>query len=692
MHDWLVLIEPWAEAWSANLWRATWQGTIALGVAWGIARTCTFLSPRIVCWIWRAACLKVLVALFWVQPVSLAVLPPQPPATVSVPTEFLNTAPSGTMLVESDAETNARSRAANEPSTIAVSVASLFVLAWAACFCWRVTVSARQWNSLRQLRRSAASTSNAALKDLLRLEAERLGFGPPPSLGISPKAQGPLLTGIWRPMVMLPARIEEMFGERELRIMLAHELAHLKRRDLAWNWLPTIVGWLLFFHPLVWLMTRSWCEAQEAACDELLIQKQVTGPADYGRLLVKLAQQLPREPRATLAAAGVLGAYRNLERRIQGMARVKPFSLGRLLAAGTLLTVVALPASVPWQLVAQETPRSTSDAERAKSDSLLIADGLDGEAIQNPATPLPGKIYCRAWLEFKNDSDAVEKYFGEIAIDPNSGEWEKIGAFGSSFQISPDGKRYLYSTDRQPPDGSKTYISDIWVTDAEDGTPVRIAEDAIGPLWSPDGKEVLYLKGKISEDTGWRGSAWRYDLETKQAKKLPVPETDEVDDWSRQGNWLVTTSDRHPPHGSGYQLYVMHPDGTGERRLTEGALNCYPKFSPDGKRVVYKRSADLGSLWVVDIDGSNRKQVMIENADGSETPEHARWSPDGKWLVVKVFNWQTRTTDDGKKEKFLSGGEGNDRIAILLPDGTNRRVLQLKGVLKTSWIGDLQWY
>ncbi len=691
MHDWLVLIEPWADVWAADLWRATWQGTVAFGLAGGIARTCGFLSPRVVCWIWRAACLKVLATLFWVQPLSLAVLPPQPPVAAAGPSEFASPPGPGRVLVKSAAERLAPPTVLSEPSTGAVSAASLLVLAWLAGCCWHVTLSARQWNSLRRLRRSAAPTSIEFLAGLLHDEAKRLGISRRPRIGISPNADGPLLTGIWRPLVVLPTRIEEMFCERELRIMLAHELGHLKRHDLAWNWLPTIVGWLLFFHPLVWLMTRSWCEAQEAACDELLIQKQVTGPADYGRLLVKLAQQLPREPRSTLAAAGVLGAYRNLERRIQGMAHVKPFSFGRLFVAATLLAIVALPASVPWQLVAQEANRPSSRPEGGNSVSFLIADDQDGQATQQSAT-LPGKIYCRALLEFKNDSDAVEKYFGVIAIDPNSGDWEKIGEFGSRFQISPDGKRYLYSTDRQPPDGSKTHISDIWVTDAEGGTPVRIAEDAICPLWSPDGKKVLYFKGKDSEDTGWRGPTWLYDLETKQAKKLPVPETDEVDDWSREGNWLVTVSDRHTPHGSGYQLYVMHPDGTGERRLTEGELNCYPKFSHDGKHIVYKRSADLGSLWVVDIDGSNRKQVMIENADGSDTPERADWSPDGKWLVAKVFNWQTRTTDDGKMEKFVSGGDGKDRIAILLPDGTNRRVLQLKGVLKTNWIGDLQWY
>ena len=362
------------------------------------------------------------------------------------------------------------------------------------------------------------------------------------------------------------------------------------------------------------------------------------------------------------------------------MASVKPFSFGRLLVSATLLTLVALPASVPWRLVAQETIRSTSDAGRGHAKSFLIAGGEDGKPNQQSSPAQPGTIYCTANLEFKNEAGAVEKYNGVIAINPNTGDWKKIGEFGPRFQISPDGTRYLYT--RQPPNAYRTHNSnwDVWLAVANGGTPVRIAEDAACPHWSPDGKKVLYFKGKESKDGGVHGPTWLFDLETKEAKQLPVPETDEVDDWSREGNWLVTVSDRHTRNGSGYQLYVMHPDGTDERRLTEGALNCYPKFSPDGKRVVYQRWADLGSIWAVDIDGSNRKQLMIENADGSESPDTASWSPDGKWLAVKVFNWQTRTTDDGKKEKYLSDGDGKDHIVILAPDGTNRRVLELTRV------------
>ncbi len=294
MNELLHSLEPWASAWLANLWWASWQGGLAIVAAWAISRWWKSLSPRVMCWIWRATCIKMLATLVCVQLVSLAVLPPEPPAAVIVPNEFATLAATGPMLMEPAAENLARPTVAGESSTSVVSIASLLVLAWAAGFCWRVTVSARQWNSLRRLRRSAAPTSVAFLRDLFHEEATRLGISRRPWLGISPAADGPLLTGVWRPMVVLPTRIEELFGERELRIMLAHELVHLKRHDLAWNWLPTIVGWLFFFHPLVWLMTRRWCEAQEAACDEMLIQSQVTRPADYGRLLVKLTRGLPR--------------------------------------------------------------------------------------------------------------------------------------------------------------------------------------------------------------------------------------------------------------------------------------------------------------------------------------------------------------------------------------------------------------
>jgi hypothetical protein len=43
MSNILSVVEPWAESWTTNLWRASWQGAILIVIAWGVARWCSFL-------------------------------------------------------------------------------------------------------------------------------------------------------------------------------------------------------------------------------------------------------------------------------------------------------------------------------------------------------------------------------------------------------------------------------------------------------------------------------------------------------------------------------------------------------------------------------------------------------------------------------------------------------------------------
>ena len=74
------MIPAWnqfADVWAGGAVRASWQGGLAIVIAWAVQRLWTSLSPRVVCWIWRLACLKLLISLVWSQPVPLAILPAQ---------------------------------------------------------------------------------------------------------------------------------------------------------------------------------------------------------------------------------------------------------------------------------------------------------------------------------------------------------------------------------------------------------------------------------------------------------------------------------------------------------------------------------------------------------------------------------------------------------------------------------------
>jgi len=291
-----------------------------------------------------------------------------------------------------------------------------------------------------------------------------------------------------------------------------------------------------------------------------------------------------------------------------------------------------------------------------------------------------GKIYLYADLKTgMGDEDSTK---GVFAVDPETGSWNKIVDFQGDIRVSRDGRMLSLSwpvKDFGDPG--------VWVIDAKgEGEKRRVADFGGVTSWSPDGKHLIVTKwlGKPSDDE-MRHEVWRFNADGSGGTKLPIPGTDEVDDWSPDGQWLVTVSDRHPPHGSGYQLYVMHPDASEQRRLTEGGgLNVYPRFSPDSRRIAYlHQERGQNSLWVVNIDGTGRHRIVQEENDIS--PDHLCWSPDGKSLAYSIRDWSR----DENGKKFLSVDiDSNPRIAIIDDEGKNPRPLNLP---RGKWIGAFDW-
>jgi Tol biopolymer transport system component len=286
-----------------------------------------------------------------------------------------------------------------------------------------------------------------------------------------------------------------------------------------------------------------------------------------------------------------------------------------------------------------------------------------------------GRIYVSCTLQYKPEGkNEEETHHGMIiAIDPDTSKWQKITDDGHAVRVSPDRQTLVFARDHE-----------IWNCDTG-GTnnPSKISDKVGGgrPIWSPDGKHLVATKQenldkdneKDRKTPAWRDETWRIDAHGSNAVKLPIPDTDSVEDWSPDARWFVTCSDRHPPYGHGYQLYLMKTDGTQQLRLTQGGLNCYAKFSPDGRRIVYthQTAKEGNSIWVVDVDGKNAHEIIKE--EGLASPDSAFWSPDGKQLAVMLFDWEV----DEKGKKFVSAvKDANYRIAIMDADGKNRRELK----------------
>ncbi len=200
-----------------------------------------------------------------------------------------------------------------------------------------------------------------------------------------------------------------------------------------------------------------------------------------------------------------------------------------------------------------------------------------------------------------------------LAFDPATADHLEVFA-GCDIRprISPDGRAVAYTRD-----GS------VWVRDLKDGTPRQILDldgAAFGtPLvWSPDGSQLVVSLGRRDEERDhWRFTTFRVNADGSGKTELKIPPEDGVNDWSSDGRWLLTTSSRGAKIG--WQLYVMRPNGTDQRQITEGGNPFYTRFSPDGRSVLYSdgTTEERRGIWVVDLEGLARRRVLPDRKGGS---------------------------------------------------------------------------
>ena len=164
----------------------------------------------------------------------------------------------------------------------------------------------------------------------------------------------PMACGVLRPAVMMPVEADAWPADR-LRIVLLHELAHVKRHDCLTHLVAQLACALHWFNPLAWIAARHIRMERERACDDLVLAAGTRGP-DYADQLLEIARVMRsgRYP-ALLAGASLAMAHRSqLEGRLMAILdpRVPRSGLTRLrTAAATMVccaAVVPLAALQPW--------------------------------------------------------------------------------------------------------------------------------------------------------------------------------------------------------------------------------------------------------------------------------------------------------------------------------------------------------
>jgi bla regulator protein BlaR1 len=301
--------------------------------------------------------------------------------------------------------------AATSPSPMpfrkSVSWSQLAAVIWMAGVVVLFLRRAAMMAQLHSRQRHWLEINDAAVQSMLRSCSRDLRLRRAVALYTAPDNLGPATCGIFRPRIVFPQSLISRLSSAELRLILLHELVHVKRQDVLVDEAIAAITILHWFHPVGWLSRYFLRRERELACDAAVLDQ--TGAArasEYGHVILKTIQSLTQ----TAALGGLVGMFGGgpfllVERRIRLIAAYRrPTKAGLLFGLGFLATL-ALIGLTDAQTKQPQPDRSDKGGAKTK-DNPAAAPGSgiktaapkkdDDQAEKQTADEVPITIFGRA--------------------------------------------------------------------------------------------------------------------------------------------------------------------------------------------------------------------------------------------------------------------------------------------------------
>jgi beta-lactamase regulating signal transducer with metallopeptidase domain len=304
---------------------------------------------------------------------------------------------------------------------------------------------------LQRLTRRSTPLSERGWADCLAEVRRDIGVKGPVELRVVPDAIPPMAWGIFHHVILMPAAAIDWPLARQ-RLVLAHEMAHVKRNDGAGQLLTQAVCILYWFNPLVWYAVYRLRVERERACDDCVLRLGAEG-ADYADHLLQIARGLnagfaksavsmaePSQLRARMIAILDSRMKRSRASRITATVLITTFGVLTLSMAAvqvTALSTMALPAfakplGVPmWRLEPAEVQRPTPTPQQPSAVTLTAQQEFIGRycaGCHNVDDRVGGLILLTANANRPaNNRFSGTEHFADIThVTDNTQEWEKI--------------------------------------------------------------------------------------------------------------------------------------------------------------------------------------------------------------------------------------------------------------------------
>ena len=268
-----------------------------------------------------------------------------------------------------------------------------------------------------RLRRSSCPLDDPQIANLLAEARRAVGLARRVRIAVTDKLTSPAIVGVLVPTLVLPLSLTTTLTPEQIRFVLLHELAHIRRGDYFANLFQLFVEALLFFNPAVWWISRQLRVEREVCCDTLAIELS-GAPVDYARTLVHVAENVLSSAPVAAPAFGDNRDPSSLTDRVQRLLvpGYRPAlrltwraMLVALLAGGTLLflsafgtraTVAAILS--PQERIAQIEKKMSEYGQRPEVE-LSYEDSekapkveVSGRVRMGDGSPLPEHLWLYA--------------------------------------------------------------------------------------------------------------------------------------------------------------------------------------------------------------------------------------------------------------------------------------------------------
>ena len=293
------------------------------------------------------------------------------------------------------------------------------------------------WRMRRRLR-DAQPMEDARVLNVTAECAEQLRLRRPPRVFETAALPGPGVLGLWRPRLLLPCGLAERLSDEELRFVLLHECAHLRRHDLAALWLLAAARVVHWFNPLVWLAACVARSDAELSCDETVLRvTSARSPLAYGAALLRLAQVATWHS-SMLPAAGIVDSRRALRARVASIGRYAP--RGRAQSWLAVLLVLAVTLSFGADEKIADTPAEPAHPGQPAAEPTVPA--IPTEEDHRPKQPRRNDVQIEIRSHFIEVNATLARRLKLNTADVQVGDRaelnrlvEAIGGHGSDVNV-----------------------------------------------------------------------------------------------------------------------------------------------------------------------------------------------------------------------------------------------------------------